>query len=157
MFTIDQPFKYLLTYKYSQDHIELLFSCIRAKGGWNNNPNCLQLKYATRKMLLRNAVNHFKECKLPNFLTLFNNHYTIFHSRKHKAPLKEAPSDDCHQPDETSHEENLLLSHFNASITSEFLSNVLFYIGGFIVSKLVKEISCSSCNNCLLSLFFTDP
>ena len=36
MFTIDQPFKYLLTYKYSQDHIELLFSCIRAKGGWNN-------------------------------------------------------------------------------------------------------------------------
>ena len=36
---IDQPFKYLLTYKFSQDHIELLFSCIRAKGGWNNNPN----------------------------------------------------------------------------------------------------------------------
>ena len=49
---INQPFKYLLTYKFSQDHIELLFSCIRAKGGWNNNPNCLQLKYAIRKMLL---------------------------------------------------------------------------------------------------------
>ena len=29
---INQPFKYLLTYKFSQDHIELLFSCIRAKG-----------------------------------------------------------------------------------------------------------------------------
>jgi hypothetical protein len=28
-------------FKYSQDHIELLFSCIRAKGGWNNNPNVL--------------------------------------------------------------------------------------------------------------------
>ena len=27
------PFKYLLTYKYSQDHIELLFSCIQARGG----------------------------------------------------------------------------------------------------------------------------
>ena len=38
------PFKYLLTYKFSQDHIELLFSCIRSKGGWNNNPNCLQIK-----------------------------------------------------------------------------------------------------------------
>ena len=37
------PFKYLLTYKFSQDHIELLFSCIRSKGGWNNNPNCLQI------------------------------------------------------------------------------------------------------------------
>jgi hypothetical protein len=29
----------------------LLFSCIQAKGGWNNNPNCLQLKYAIRKMI----------------------------------------------------------------------------------------------------------
>ena len=33
------PFKYLLTYKLSQDHIEILFSCIRPRGGWNNNPH----------------------------------------------------------------------------------------------------------------------
>ena len=33
----DNPFKYVLKYKYRQDHIELLLSCIRAKGGWNNN------------------------------------------------------------------------------------------------------------------------
>ena len=50
------PFKFLLTYKYSQDHIELLFSCIRSKGGWNNNPNVLQFKYALRNMLLRNKI-----------------------------------------------------------------------------------------------------
>ena len=30
----DKPFNYLLTYKYSQDHIEWLFSCIRSRGGW---------------------------------------------------------------------------------------------------------------------------
>ena len=47
-----KPFNYLLTYKYSQDHLELLFSCIRSRGGWNNNRNCLQLKYAPRKMLM---------------------------------------------------------------------------------------------------------
>ena len=46
------PFKYLLTYKFSQDHIELPFSCIRSRGGWNNNPNCLQMKYALRNMLI---------------------------------------------------------------------------------------------------------
>ena len=33
MFNMENPFKYLLTHKFSQDHIELLFSCIRAKGG----------------------------------------------------------------------------------------------------------------------------
>ena len=42
--------------KFSQDHIELLFSSVRSEGVWNNNANILQLKYALRKMLFRNAV-----------------------------------------------------------------------------------------------------
>ena len=40
------PLKYVLTYKFSQDHIELLFSKIRLKGGHNNNPTVIQLKSA---------------------------------------------------------------------------------------------------------------
>ncbi len=54
------PFRYLLTCKFPQDHIELLFSCIRSRGGWNNNPNCLQMKYALRKMFIRNAITASK-------------------------------------------------------------------------------------------------
>ena len=50
--TKPKPFDYLLTYKYSQDHLELLFSCIRSRGGWNNNPNCLQMKFALRNMTI---------------------------------------------------------------------------------------------------------
>ena len=42
------PYKYVLTYKFSQDHLELLFNEIRRRGGWNNNPNVLQFKYALR-------------------------------------------------------------------------------------------------------------
>jgi len=38
------PLKYVLTYKTSQDHIEIFFWCIRARGGNNNNPNCVQFK-----------------------------------------------------------------------------------------------------------------
>lgn len=34
----DSPLQYLLTYKLSQDHLELFFSSIRARGGKNNNP-----------------------------------------------------------------------------------------------------------------------
>ncbi len=93
MFTMENPFKYLLTYKFSQDHIEILFSCIRARGSWNNNPNCLQLKYAIRKMLLRNAVSALKN---GNCLALTNDSTTIipfFHSKKHNAPLTETPPD----------------------------------------------------------------
>ncbi|KAE9523184.1 hypothetical protein AGLY_016417 [Aphis glycines] len=36
------PLKYILTYKMSQDHLELFFGCIRSRGGSNNNPNCIQ-------------------------------------------------------------------------------------------------------------------
>ena len=50
------PSQYVLTHKFSQDHIELLFSCIRAKDGWNNNPNAIQFKGALRRMILGNAV-----------------------------------------------------------------------------------------------------
>ncbi|XP_014678689.1 PREDICTED: uncharacterized protein LOC106818507 [Priapulus caudatus] len=30
--------RYFLTYKCSQDHLELFFNAIRRAGGWNNNP-----------------------------------------------------------------------------------------------------------------------
>ena len=33
------PFKFMLVYKFSQEHIELLFACIRGKNGFNNNPD----------------------------------------------------------------------------------------------------------------------
>ena len=52
----DDPFEYLLTYKFSQDHLELLFSCIRAMLGFNNNPDVMQFKAALKKILLRVSV-----------------------------------------------------------------------------------------------------
>ena len=156
MFAIEEPFKYLLTYKFSQDHIELLFSCIRAKGGWNNNPNCLQLKYAMRKMLLRNAVIASKNANCETFSNYSTTIIPFFHSRKHKAPLVESPSESNSSDQlDSSPEEDLLCSHLNAPTTSEFLSNILFYIGGYIVSKLVKKLSCSSCKTSLLAQFTT--
>ena len=40
---------------------------------------------------------------------------------------------------------------------TEFIKNVLFYIAGFIVSRLVNKIYCHSCHNCLIgSLSHTD-
>ena len=50
------PFSHVLTYKYSQDHLELLNSCIRGKNGFNNNPGIRQFKSALRKILLRASV-----------------------------------------------------------------------------------------------------
>lgn len=50
------PLKYFLPYKCSQDHVEIYFSCLRGRGGWNNNPNTSQLRWALRQLLFQNSV-----------------------------------------------------------------------------------------------------
>ena len=47
----DAPLKYILTYKFSQDYLELSFSAARALNGRNNNPTFKQFKAAYRRLL----------------------------------------------------------------------------------------------------------
>ena len=123
------PFKYVLTYKYSQDHIGLLFSCIRAKGGWNNNPNSLQLKYALRRMLLENAVtaSAHANCQiLDNNATI-----PIFHKRKHVAPLiEESPPDATNESQSNQAQLSRLVSQLELNKQSNYVLNILYYISG---------------------------
>ena len=51
------PLKYLLTYKLSQDHLELFFCAIRSAGGFNNNPTAQQFTAAYKRLLLRSGVD----------------------------------------------------------------------------------------------------
>ena len=140
----EDPFKYVLTYKYSQDHIEILFSCIRAKGGWNNNPNSLQLKYALRRMLLGNSVQASvnANCQVFDDTVII----PIFRTRKHAAPLAEdsqCPKDD--EEEDTDREGGMINDLLKSNPHSEFVQNVLEYISGFVVAKLTKQIKCLSC------------
>ena len=47
----DVKLKYLLTYKISQDNIEVMFGTIRRRGGWNNNPSVQQFMFVFRAIL----------------------------------------------------------------------------------------------------------
>ena len=51
-----EVFIYLLTYKLSQDHLELFFWSVRGWGGWNNNPPVCHFKGAWWTLLLNNKV-----------------------------------------------------------------------------------------------------
>jgi len=55
-FVAQDILKYLPCYKFSQDHIELLFNCIRAQGGCNNNPTSRQFKAAFKKILIHTEI-----------------------------------------------------------------------------------------------------
>lgn len=48
---------YLLTYKLSQDHLETFFSAIRSRGGFNDNPTCLQFQAAYKRLLVHNQIS----------------------------------------------------------------------------------------------------
>ena len=50
------PFEFILTYKLCQDHLELLFSCIRAMNGYCTNPTIRQFVSALKRILLRASI-----------------------------------------------------------------------------------------------------
>lgn len=46
----------LITHRFSQDHIETLFGCIRSMNGYNDNPTAQQFEAAYRKLLIHNEI-----------------------------------------------------------------------------------------------------
>ncbi len=44
--------KYLLGYKYSQDHIQSLFAAIRSRCGYNNNPSTMKFSSTYKRLLV---------------------------------------------------------------------------------------------------------
>ena len=74
----------------------------------------------------------------------------IFHKRKHRSPLvEEKPeSDSGFTLTEQLLVEQLALTERGHS---EFMENILFYICGFIVTKLMALIACTACKKCLIS------
>ena len=113
----DQPYEYVLTYRFSQDQLEMFFAKIRSRFGWNNNPTVLQLKYAIRQLLLKNKI---ESPSTANCVNISEN------------SVEEMVKVDPNVSD-------MLLS------TTIWRSDVIHYISGYIVKKLLKCINCSDC------------
>jgi len=47
---------FLLTYKISQDHLEIFFSVIHSRGGFNNNPTALQFESSFKRLLVHTEI-----------------------------------------------------------------------------------------------------
>ena len=115
----ESPFEYVLTYRFSQDALEMYFSKIRSRFGWNNNPTALQFKYALRSLLLKNRI---ESPNTANCLPVSEQETNTVSSGK----VDPAVSD-------------LLLS------SNVWRKDVLHYISGFVVRKLLESIDCPDC------------
>lgn len=140
------PFKYLLTYKTSQDHLELLFACIRGKNGFNNNPNVVQLVSSLRRILLRNAISsgRHSNCQLLESEPVGS----IFSLKwsKRRSPLIEVeePADrfDAYVAD--------LCCQLDSVHLTMYQQSIIGYIAGHIIRKIKIELGCEKCASALI-------
>ena len=139
----DPVLKYILTYKMSQDHLELFFGAVRAAGGWNNNPTALQFRSAYKQLMTRhqiaggrgNCIPQDDTEMLSNFEDNSNrksprieiDQVTIV--RKYDLALRPEPvttdHDYCDAP--------------NVMELSEFKSAAISYIAGYVVRMVQKK------------------
>ncbi|KAM7309811.1 hypothetical protein ISCGN_006796 [Ixodes scapularis] len=105
---------YLCSYRTSQDHLEMFFSCVRQRGGWNNNPSAAQFRQSYRKLL--GTINPALDAK-----------------------------------DDQKGDDLAVVYGLGEDTLSEFTSEVVKYIGGFVSRQVTKTLSCPSCVSMLLN------
>jgi hypothetical protein len=136
--------KYLLTYKLSQDHIELFFSALRCRLGRNNNPTVREFKAAYKRLLLHQEINGNRgNCLLQDDTTLLS-----FQSLNQSAVKPEDFNDFSTQKkfglafEDTDHDYAQISSFPEVS---EFQTSVIEYISGFTVRMATKILKCENC------------
>ena len=146
--------RYLLTYKFSQDHLELFFAVLRSRGGHNNNPSPLQLKHTWKRLLMHNDV---KNISSGNCTALDS--CPLLRIRDNLDALQRDTDVDIdsisylRQSDglnvDVSFVDHDYLPAFNS--LSKFVENVVVYIAGYVVRTLTRKIHCEPCRVALYS------
>jgi Pyruvate/2-oxoacid:ferredoxin oxidoreductase delta subunit len=137
----------LALYRFSQDHIELIFGMIRVKSGFNNNPNAMQFKGAYRRFVYHLDTDSVK--KTGNCIPLES--MEIMNVSSWKKPVEKLNSGF-----EKSCDTNLDFANFayteiiDTMELSEFSNQVVIYIAGRVVHKLVNCIQCQQCRDYLV-------
>lgn len=94
-----------------------MFSKLRSRNGWNNNPNPLQLKWALRALLMKNNIEASKNAN---------------------CIIEDIPS----QNSSFCVDDSLKAILDSSAIWKD---DVLFYISGFISQSLKKKVKCPEC------------
>ena len=137
-------FHYILTYKFSQDHLELLFSCIRSLNGYCDNPTVSQFVSALKKILLRASIMASKHANCITFEA--DESPSIFSLDWKKRQRKEPTPDDLVDDDD-----ELILALDMSTPHSVYKQNILTYIGGRICRTMREHISCDICKCALFA------
>lgn len=159
---IDAPLKMLMSYKFSQDHLELFFAAIRAKGGWCPNPTAAQFIAAYKRLLVRHDIkiatgncrmmeetrilhvgSSKKKCAKINRYDL--DIYNAVDNQKVLEKYIDIPREASHQNSIKETEEFLNFTWAIPEDLNEFSTHAVEYIAGFVVRKISSIIKCTEC------------
>ena len=128
----------MLTYKFSQDHIELLFNKIRRHGGWNNNPNVLQFKYALQRIIIRNSIEPSQTGNCTNFDDALCESEGLLQFSWKRSQVMSQPV--AHEQDQNLLMAEKLLIENDLDSPSFLWDNILYYVAGFLVRSLLARL-----------------
>ena len=136
----DVNLKHLLTHRLSQDHVEMFFSIIRRRGGWNNNPTALQFRYTYRAILSHLQVVPSDHANI-----------SVLGNDDEVQALMPASDGDT-EVAECVFEENAVNDSVSLPMLSAYVDNVCAYIAGFVVRRVMSRLKCDSCRELLVAL-----
>lgn len=154
---------YFLSYKISQDHVEMLFALIRRMNGFTNNPTTVQFTSALKKLLLNNmnvSVPASANCTPQDSTLMISDQSNILtiecgtdidQLKKEKKSLNECKNSlkNNFQIDNFLHSNCPLIDHdytkHDKWFQSEYLEDLIKHTAGFITHSLKKKIHCAKC------------
>ena len=144
----ESTLRYLLTYKLSQDHLELFFSAIRSRGGWNNNPSAVHFKSAWQRLLCHQQL---KEVETGNCIAQDSCKILTVSSRIERSQLTDIATMNFVRLTYPCTEQLEIRDHEYCSnevasaILSPYVGNVVVYIAGFVARSVKKRLLCEPC------------
>jgi hypothetical protein len=127
--------QYLLTYRLSQDHVELLFGLIRRRGGNSDSPTCQQFRWAYRAVLSKIGVVSSTSA---NVIPLDTSDCLILPEKKSTQLF-----DDTDMVEQDYWETLPVVSHI--------AENICAYMAGYVIRKLIPRLKCAECRQLLVS------
>jgi hypothetical protein len=146
MYVITGKLNYLLSFKFSQDHLETFFSAVRASLGFNDNPTVRQFSRIMKKLLVHNEIRggRGQNCQDDGTPSVLMVNSTSSLKRKTIDPSPEFNTD-----------VSALIPGFDHDYISsglhqsKFKEAVLYYVSGFVVRKVIQKLNCDECANAL--------
>lgn len=135
--------KFLLSYKLSQDHIEIFFSAVRTKGGSNNNPTARMFESIYKRLLIHSEIRGSESA---NAVSLDD--MPILHCSSRCISQNEDGTNFLDSDQFTASLQFALdQNHFVSDIwhLTTYIEDVVSYIAGFVLKCLKRGLSCIEC------------